>query len=146
MGLICRDEVFMKRTIFCLATVLLLSSPYGAALAAPNDTGAARITTIVGLDTIQQIGSTQNIDDANGKPVIVDADPYKIAIVQENLGKLPRGTVLVSNIGNDVGTTIVKFHPFPSIGVQFNAAAAGLQGPAEMAFHRERLLVANSKG
>jgi hypothetical protein len=146
MGLICRDEVVMKRTTFCLATVLLLSSLCGATLAAPNDDDAARITTIGGLNTIQQIGSTQNIDDANGKPIIVDADPYKIAIVQENLGKLPRGTVLVSNIGNDLGTTIVRFHPFPSIGVQFNAATAGLQGPAGMAFHRERLLVANSKG
>jgi len=34
----------------------------------------------------------------------------------------------VSNIGNTLGTTIVKFHPFPSIGVQFNAVTAGLQG------------------
>ena len=144
----------MKSTKLPLALIaLLLSSPSAVALAASDDDGdydydadAARITTIVGLNRIQQIGSTQNIHDAKGNALTVDPDPYKIVIVPENLGKLTRGTVLVSNIGNDVGTTIVKFHPFPSTGVQFNAAAAGLQGPAEMSFNRDRLLVANSKG
>jgi DNA-binding beta-propeller fold protein YncE len=135
----------MKRTTLCLTiTGLLLSAAATAALA--EDADDARITTIVGLNNIQQIGSTQNINDANGKPIMVDPDPYKIAIVQEKFGKLKRGTLLVSNIGNDLGTTIVKFNPFPSIGVQFNAATAGLQGPAEMAFDRDHLLVANSKG
>jgi len=136
----------MKRTTLCLGlTALALSSTSGIALGAPDDDDAARIKTIVGLNNIQQIGSTQNINDANGKPIMVDPDPYKIAIVPENLGKLARGTVLVTNIGNDVGTTIVKFNPFPSIGVQFNAATAGLQGPAGLTFNRDRLLVANSK-
>ncbi len=139
----------MKRTTLCLAlTSFLLSASSAVALGAPedDDNAPARITTIVGLKNIQQIGSTQNINDANGNAIMVDPDPYKIAIVPENLGKLPRGTVLVSNIGNDVGTTIVKFHPFPSTGVQFNAATAGLHGPADMAFDRGHLLVANSKG
>jgi hypothetical protein len=137
----------MKPTNLCLAlTAFLLSSSSGAALSAPDNDDARRITTIVGLNTIQQIGSTQNINDANGKPIMVDPDPYKIAVVPENLGKLARGTVLVSNIGNTLGTTIVKFHPFPSIGVQFNAATAGLQGPAELSFNRGHLLAANSKG
>lgn len=134
----------MKRTTLSLAIVgFLLAASTGMA---HDRDDAARITTIAGLDNIQQIGSTQNINDANGKPIMVDPDPYKIAIVPEKLGKLAKGTILVSNIGNDVGTTIVKFQPFPSIGVQFNAATAGLQGPADMAFHRDRLLVANSKG
>jgi hypothetical protein len=137
----------LKRATVSLTIVgFLLAASSGAALGAPDRDDAARITTIAGLDNIQQIGSTQNINDANGKPIMVDPDPYKIAIVPENLGKHARGTILVSNIGNDVGTTIVKFRPFPSIGVQFNAATAGLQGPADMAFIRDRLLVANSKG
>jgi len=140
----------LKRATLCLAlTALSLSSISGVALGASDDDdddAAPRITTIVGLKNIQQIGSTQNINDANGNAIMVDPDPYKIAIVPEHLGKLTRGTVLVSNIGNDVGTTIVKFHPFPSTGVQFNAATAGLHGPAEMSFDRDRLLVANSKG
>jgi hypothetical protein len=141
----------MKRAHLSLAlTAFLLSSSSGVALAVPDDDhdadDAVRITTIVGLNNIQQIGSTQNINDANGKPIMVDPDPYKIAIVPEHLGKLARGTLLVSNIGNVLGTTIVKFHPFPSIGVQFNAATTGLQGPASMSVNRDRLLVANSKG
>jgi hypothetical protein len=137
----------VKRTNLGLALAALLSSlPCEMALAAPDNDDAPRIRTIVGLNNIQQIGSTQNINDANGNPITVDPDPYKIAIVPENLGKLRHGTLLVSNIGNDVGTTIVKFHPFPSTGVQFNSPAAGLHGPAEMSFDRDRLLVANSKG
>jgi hypothetical protein len=137
----------MKPANLSLAlTAFLLSSSSGVALSAPDNDDARRITTIVGLNNIQQIGSTQNINDANGKPIMVDPDPYKIAVVPERLGKLARGTVLVSNIGNTLGTTIVKFHPFPSIGVQFNAATAGLQGPAGLSFNRGHLLAANSKG
>ena len=137
----------MKRATLSSTLVgLALAASAAVALGGPDRDEAARITTIAGLENIQQIGSTQNINDANGKPIMVDPDPYKIAIVPENLGKLARGTILVSNIGNDLGTTIVKFNPFPSIGVQFNAATAGLQGPADMAFIRDRLLVANSKG
>ncbi len=136
----------MKPINLCLTlTAFLLSSSSGAALAADND-DAARITTIAGLNNIQQIGSTQNINDANGNAIVVDPDPYKIVIVPENMGKLARGTVLVSNIGNVLGTTIVAFKQAPSTGVQFNAATAGLQGPAEMHFDRKHLLVANSKG
>jgi hypothetical protein len=146
-----QDENPLKPTKLSLALIaFFLSSTSGVALAAPDDDddydAPARITTIVGLSNIQEIGSTQNIHDAKGNAIMVDPDPYKIVIVPENLGKLARGTVLVSNIGNDVGTTIVKFHPFPSTGVQFNAATAGLHGPAEMSFDRDRLLVANSKG
>jgi hypothetical protein len=139
----------MKRTnLFITLTAFILSSSSGVALGAFDNDDALRITTIVGLNNIQQIGSTQNINDANGNAIMVDPNPYKIAIVPEHLGRLARGTVLVSNIGNDgtTGTTIVKFNPFPSTGVQFNAATAGLQGPADLSFNRDRLLVANSKG
>ncbi len=139
----------MKHTRFGLSVAaFLLSSASTVALAAPDNDDAPRITTIAGLNHIQQIGSTQNILDVNGNAISVDPNPYKVIVVPENLPKLPRGTVLVSNIGNDgtTGTTIVKFHPFPSTGMQFNAATAGLQGPAEMSFSRDRLLVANSKG
>jgi hypothetical protein len=141
----------LKQASFCLTfTALLLYANSGAALAAEHDRdaddNAPRIATIAGLSHIQQIGSTENIQDANGNSFAVDPDPYKIAIVPQNFGKLARGTVLVSNIGNVLGTTIVKFKPFPSTGVQFNATTAGLQGPAELSFNRDRLLVANSKG
>jgi hypothetical protein len=79
---------------------------------------------------------------------MANPNPYKVVVVPENLHGLSKGTVLVSNIGNDgtTGTTIVKFHPFPSTGVQFNAATSGLQGPAELSFNHEHLLAANSKG
>ena len=128
-------------------TAFLLSSTSATALDSADD-DAARITTIVGLNNIQQIGSTQNIHDGNGNAIMADPNPYKVVVVPENQRKLARGTVLVTNIGNDgtTGTTIVKFHPFPSIGVQFNAATSGLQGPADVSFNRDRLLVANSKG
>jgi hypothetical protein len=139
----------LKHTKLLLAlTAFLLSSSAGVALAFPDNDEAARITTIVGLKNIQQIGSTQNIHDVNGNAIMADPNPYKVVVVPENMGRLTRGTVLVSNIGNDgtTGTTIVKFHPFPSTGVQFNAIAAGIQGPADLSFNRDRLLVANSKG
>lgn len=144
----------MKHGNLCLTlSALLLCSSSGVALgASDNDADdvadAARIKTIVGLNNIQQIGSTQDIKDANGNAITANPNPYKVVVVRENLHKLAKGTVLVSNIGNDgtTGTTIVKFNPFPSTGVQFNAAAAGLQGPADMSFNRDHLLVANSKG
>jgi hypothetical protein len=140
----------MKRTDLRLTlTAFLLCSSSGVALGAPdNEHAAPRITTIVGLNNIQQIGSTQNINDVNGNAIMADPNPYKVVVVPENLRNLAKGTVLVSNIGNDgtTGTTIVKFHPFPSTGVQFNAAASGLQGPADLSFNRDHLLVANSKG
>ncbi len=137
----------MKRSSLSLTlTALLLSASSGVALGDHDNDDAPRISTIAGLNNIQQIGSTENIQDANGNALVVDPDPYKIAIVPENLGKLARGTLLVSNIGNVLGTTIVKFQPFPSTGVQFNAATAALQGPAGLSFNRDRLLVANSKG
>jgi hypothetical protein len=139
----------MKRTNLWLAlAAFLLSASCGVAVGAPDNGAAARITTIAGLNNIQQIGSTQNIQDANGNAIMADPNPYKVVVVPEKLGTLARGTVLVSNIGNDgtTGTTIVKFHPFPSMGIQFNAATSGLQGPADLSFSRDRLLVANSKG
>ena len=136
------------RTLPAALAAFLLSASANITLAAPENEEAARITTIVGLTNIQQIGSTQNIQDANGNAINADPNPYKVVVVPEAMGKLPRGTVLVSNIGNDgtTGTTVVKFKPFPSTGIQFNAATATLQGPADLAFDRERLLVANSKG
>ena len=137
----------MKTTPLRLAlTALLLSSSAVVALA--HDDDDARITTIVGLNNIQQIGSTQNINDANGNAITANPNPYKVVVVPERLGSLARGTVLVSNIGNDgtTGTTVVKFHPFPSTGVQFNAATSALQGPSDLSFNRDRFLVANSKG
>ena len=143
----------MKHGNLCLTlAALLLCSSSGVALGAPDndddDAAAVRIKTIVGLNNIQVIGSTQNINDANGNAIMADPNPYKVVVVQEHLRHLPKGTVLVSNIGNDgtTGTTIVKFHPFPSTGVQFNAATSALQGPADLSFNRDRLLVANSKG
>jgi hypothetical protein len=146
-----REETFVKHGNLCLTLAAwLLCSSSGVALGAPDndDDDAVRIKTIVGLNNIQVIGSTQNINDVNGNAIVADPNPYKVVVVQENLRKLARGAVLVSNIGNDgtTGTTIVKFHPFPSTGVQFNAATAALQGPADLSFNRDRLLVANSKG
>ena len=139
----------MKHSKLCLTiAALLLSATSGAATAVPEPDAAERITTIVGLTNIQQIGSTQNINDANGNAIMANPNPYKVVVVPANIGNLARGTVLVSNIGNDgtTGTTLVKFHPFPSTGVQFNAATSALQGPADLAFNRDHLLVANSKG
>jgi hypothetical protein len=129
-------------------TAVLLCSASVIAQGAPENDKDARITTIVGLTNIQEIGSTQNINDVNGNAIMADPNPYKVVVVPENLRELARGTVLVSNIGNDgtTGATVVKFRPFPSTGVQFNAAASGLQGPADLAFNRDHLLVANSKG
>src|SRR5690242_7560082 len=73
-GLDSPGNAFMKlTTVYPTLTVFLLSLSSGAALAADRD-DAARITTIVGLTNIQQIGSTQNINDANGKPIMVDPD------------------------------------------------------------------------
>ena len=136
-------------TIRCLApTAFLLFSSSGIALGAPDNDASARITTIVGLNNIQEIGSTQNINDVDGNAIMANPNPYKVVVVPENLRGLARGTVLVSNIGNDgtTGTTVVKFQPFPSTGVQFNAATSALQGPADLSFNRGYLLVANSKG
>jgi hypothetical protein len=145
----------MKHTkLYFALAAFILSSTSGVSVGAhdgdhDNDKDdAPRIKTIVGLTNIQQIGSTQNIVDANGNAIMANPNPYKVVVVPEHLGKLAKGTVLVSNIGNDgtTGTTIVKFKPAPSTGVQFNATAAALQGPADLSFNRDHLLVANSKG
>lgn len=132
----------MKRAVYyCIALTALLSVSSRMAFA-DND----KVTTIAGLNNIQQIGSSEFILDLNGNPIDADSDPYKIAIAPENLAPhLKKGDVLVSNVGNDVGTTIVKFRPFPSTGVQFNAANAGVQGPSGLNFDKDKLLVANSK-
>jgi hypothetical protein len=138
----------LKHATLRLALVAFLLSSFAVARAARDDEAAPRVTTIAGLNNIEQIGSTQNIQDANGNAIMADPNPYKVIVVPERTGKLAKGTVLVSNIGDDgtTGTTVVKFHPFPSTGVQFNADASGLQGPADLAFSRGRFLVANSKG
>ena len=120
----------MKPTTIRLAlTAFLLSSSSVVALAAADNDEAERITTIVGLNNIQQIGSTQNINDLNGNAITANPNPYKVVVVPERLGRLARGTVLVSNIGNDgtTGTTLVKFDPFPSTGVEFSLVASALQ-------------------
>jgi hypothetical protein len=106
-----------------------------------------RISTINGLLNIQQIGSSENILDANGLPITVDSDPYKIAVLpQYGEGRRRRGEILVSNVGNAVGMTIVEFGLRPSTGIQFNAADSGVRGPSGLAFDRGKVLVANSKG
>jgi hypothetical protein len=97
-------------TIRCLApTAFLLFSSSGIALGAPDNDASARITTIVGLNNIQEIGSTQNINDVDGNAIMANPNPYKVVVVPENLRGLARGTVLVSNIGND-GTTGTQQH------------------------------------
>jgi hypothetical protein len=134
----------MKRAVCCL-TVTALILPFAGRVARADDDD--KITTIAGLKNIQQIGSTEKILDLNGQPATVDSDPYKIAVAPAGFAPhLLKGDVLVSNVGNNVGMTIVKFRPFPSTGVQFNAANAGIKGPSGLAFDREKLLVANSKG
>src|SRR6476646_8056770 len=90
----------LKHVTFRLALVaFLLSSSIAVALAVPDDEAPRRITTIAGLNNIQQIGSTQNIQDANGNAIVANANPYKVIVVPERTGKLAKGTVLVSNIG-----------------------------------------------
>jgi hypothetical protein len=133
----------MKRAV-CYLAVTALILPLAGRLARAED---GKITTIAGLKNIQQIGSTEKIIGLNGQPETVDSDPYKIAVAPAGFAPhLLKGDVLVSNVGNDVGMTIVKFRPFPSTGVQFNAANAGIKGPSGLAFDRTKLLVANSKG
>jgi hypothetical protein len=139
----------MKRAnVYLALTAFLLFSSSGMAMGDPDEGAAAPITTIAGLNNIQEIGSTQNINDVHGNAIVANPNPYKVVVVPQHLRGLARGTVLVSNIGNDgtTGTTIVRFEPFPSTGVQFNAVTSGLQGPADLSFNRDRLLVANSKG
>ncbi len=106
------------------------------------------ITTINGLNTISQVGSTANILDAKGNPITVDPNPYKIAIAPSDLSSgLTAGDILVSNIGNeDHGTTIVKFAGQKKTGQVFNTQTDGVLGPAGLAFDGGMLLVANSTG
>ena len=92
----------MKSGNMCLAlAAFLLSTTSAVALGVPGKDESVRITTIVGLNNIQQIGSTQNINDVNGNAITANPNPYKVVVVPENLKTLARGTVLVSNIGND---------------------------------------------
>jgi hypothetical protein len=116
-----------------------------AALRIPHN-GA--ITTINGLNTISQVGSTANILDAKGNPITVDPNPYKIAIAPSDLSpSLKADDILVSNIGNtDHGTTIVKFPAKGGTGQVFNMQTDGVLGPAGLAFDGGMLLVANSTG
>jgi len=121
--------------------------------AAPVSQSAAHaggITTINGLQTITQIGSTANILDANGNAITVDPNPYKIAIApsSDSSSGLKAGDVLVSNIGNnDHGVTIVKFKQQSGTGQQFNTMPGdGVLGPAGLVFDNGKLLVGNSTG
>ena len=106
------------------------------------------ITTINGLNTISQVGSTAKVLDANGNPAMVDPNPYKIAIAPSNLSpNLKAGDILVSNIGNqDHGTTLVKFSAQGGTGQVFNTQTDGVLGPAGLAFDGGMVLVANSTG
>jgi hypothetical protein len=124
-------------------------SPSHAAPASKSFAHAGGITTINGLQTITQIGSTTNILDANGNVITANPDPYKIAIAPANLApNLQAGDVLVSNIGNDThGVTIVKFKQQPGTGQQFNTMPGdGVLGPAGLVFDNGKLLVGNSTG
>jgi hypothetical protein len=124
-------------------------SPSHAAPASNSFAHAGGITTINGLQTITQIGSTTNILDANGNAITANPDPYKIAIAPANLApNLRAGDVLVSNIGNDThGVTIVKFKQQPGTGQQFNTMPGdGVLGPAGLVFDNGKLLVGNSTG
>lgn len=146
-----RQETGLPRLLRAVFTVLLIGAAFFAtrATAAPEWARArrARVTTINGLTTITQVGSTENIMDANGNPLTVDPDPYKIAIAPRNLGALKKGDILVSNIGNDVGTSIVKFAAAQGPGKLFNVNIGndGVSKPSGLAFNRGKLFVANSK-
>ncbi len=122
--------------------------PSHAASAEKKEARAGNMTTINGLQTITQIGSTMDILDANGNPITANPDPYKIAIAPTDLSpNLKAGDVLVSNIGNDThGTTIVKFKQQAGTGSVFNAPAAGVLGPSGLVFDNGKLLVGNSTG
>jgi len=124
-------------------------SPSHAAPTSKSFAHAGGITTINGLQTITQIGSTTNILDANGNAITANPDPYKIAIAPANLApNLRAGDVLVSNIGNDThGVTIVKFTQQLGTGQQFNTMPGdGVLGPAGLVFDNGKVLVGNSTG
>jgi DNA-binding beta-propeller fold protein YncE len=109
------------------------------------------ISTINGLKKISQIGSTANILGPDNKPMTVDPNPYKIAVVESNSWNgLERGDLLVSNIGNnDHGMTIVKFSDEKGTGHLFNTMRNdGTLGPAGLVFNTQTgsLWVANSTG
>src|ERR1700722_5598884 len=76
------EETLMKPANLRLTTAAFLLFSYsGIVLRAPDDD--ARITTIVGLTNIQEIGSTQNINDVNGKAIMANPNPYKVVVVPE---------------------------------------------------------------
>jgi hypothetical protein len=105
-----KEEDPLKNTKLCLAlTAFLLGSSSGAALAVPDDDDAARITTIAGLTNIQQIGSTQNINDANGNAIAANPNPYKVVVVPERLGKLARGTAIDPLVVDAAGNNAALF-------------------------------------
>jgi hypothetical protein len=136
-------------SVFSLTlAALFLSCAVFAAPKPDDDDDAARITTINGLQTITQVGSTATILDAQGNTITVDPNPYKVAIAPSDLAhNLREGDVLVSNIGNtDHGITIVRFTRKQAQGQVFNVNTPndGVLGPSGLAFDRGKLLVANS--
>lgn len=133
-----------------LAVGIFAAQKSGLSHAASNDSSqGGGITTINGLQTIAQIGSTADILDANGNPIAANPDPYKIAIAPADLSPTLRaGDVLVSNIGNDThGVTIVKFAQQPGTGRVFNTMPGdGVLGPSGLVFDNGKVLVGNSTG
>src|SRR5215469_4541640 len=89
------------------ALVLLAGAAFAFQTLAPSHAAsviqrshhAQALTTINKLTHISQVGSTANILSAQGKPLTVDPNPYKIAIAPTNLSpNLQAGDILVSNI------------------------------------------------
>ncbi|GAC1376601.1 MAG: hypothetical protein NVSMB44_45470 [Ktedonobacteraceae bacterium] len=109
-----------------------------------------RVTTINGLKKIAMVGSTANILDKNGRKIMVDPNPYGIAIAPANSRGLEKGDLLVTNIGNkDKGSTIVRFADQKGPGKLFNTMPGnGTLGPADLVFNHQTgsLWVANATG
>jgi DNA-binding beta-propeller fold protein YncE len=136
-------------SIFTVAMLLVAGAVSAMHAASLSDDDDARVTTIVGLETITQVGSTASILDAQGNTVTVDPNPYKVAIAPENLGmNLREGDIVVSDIGNnDHGVTIARFPRQHGPAHLFNVDTPNeVLGPAGLTFDSGRLLVANSTG
>ncbi|HLZ59804.1 MAG TPA: hypothetical protein VKR06_22875 [Ktedonosporobacter sp.] len=106
------------------------------------------VSTIGGLNKISMVGSTENIIDANGKTVKVDANPYDVTAAPVSSGNLKAGDLIVNNWGAmGEGTTLVKFAGQKGTGHLFNISQTNIvDGPGQIAFSpmNDRLWVANS--